>query len=60
MYTEQDKFEIDMLRIDLLITTLIFIIPNSMQQCYNKENLNHVNKIWIYQLNPTDWLTKSV
>ena len=34
---------------------IIFINPNSIQQCYNKENSNHVDKIWIYQLNP-DWL----
>ena len=52
MYTEQDKFETNMIRIDQLITKLIFIIPSSIQQCYNKENSNHVDSIRIYQLNP--------
>ena len=37
-YTEQDKFETNMIRIDQLITTLIFINPTLIQQCYNKEN----------------------
>ena len=55
MYTEKDKFQRKLIRIDQLITTLIFITSNSIQQCYNKENSNHVDKIWIYQLNP-DWL----
>ena len=33
MYTEKDKFEANMISIDQLITTLIFIIPRSIQQC---------------------------
>ena len=44
----------NLIRIDQLITTLIFINPTVIQQCYNKENLNHVDKIQIYQLNLTD------
>ena len=40
MYTEQDKFEINMIRIDQLITTLIFIESELIQKCYNKENSN--------------------
>ena len=54
MYTEQDKFEIDMIRIDQLITTLIFIHSIVIQWCYNKENFNHVDRIQIYQLNMND------
>ena len=54
MYTEKDKFETNMIRFDPLITTLIFIIPKSIQQCYNKDNSNHVDKIQIYQLNLTE------
>ena len=61
MYTEQDKIETNLRKIDQLITTLIFIIiPTIIQQCYNKENSNHVDKIRIYQLNLNDWLTRSV
>ena len=55
MYIEQDNFETNLIRIDQLITTLIFINSSSIQQCYNKENSNHVDKIQIYELNP-DWL----
>ena len=47
MYIEQDKFETNMIKIGKLITTVIFIIPNSIQQCYNKDILNHVDKIQI-------------
>ena len=58
MYTELEKFETNLIRIDHLITTLIFINSNSIQQCYNNENSNHVDKIQIYQLKLTDYLTK--
>ena len=51
MYIEQEKFETNLIRIDELIITLIFIIPSIIQQRYNKDNLNHVDKIRIYQLN---------
>ena len=47
MYTKQDKFDTNMIRIDNLITTLIFIILSSIQQYYNKENSNHMDKIQI-------------
>ena len=33
MYTEQDKFETNLIRIDQLITTLIFINSSSIQWC---------------------------
>ena len=36
MYTEQDIFETNLIRIDQLITTLIIIILEIIQQCYNK------------------------
>ena len=55
MYNEQDKFETNMIRIDQLITTLIFINSISIQQCYNKENSNHVDNIRIYQVIP-NWM----
>ena len=54
MYTEQHKFETNIIRIVQLITTLISINPVVTQWCYNKENLNHVDRIQIYQLNMTD------
>ena len=60
MYIEQDKFETNLIRIDHLITKLIFIIPAVIQWCYNKNNSNHVDKIRIYQLNLIDWLTQCV
>ena len=60
MYTEQDKFETNMIRNDHLITTLIFIIPTVIQWCYNKKNLNNVDKIRIYQLNLYECLIQCV
>ena len=60
VYTEQDKFETNLIRIDHLITTIIFIKQTIIQWCYNKDSLNHVDKIRIYQLNLTDWLTRCV
>ena len=60
MYTEQDKFETNMIIIDQLITTLIFIISLVIKMCYNKENLNHVDRIQIYQIKMTEKLTMSV
>ena len=45
MYSEQEKFETNMIRIDKLIITLIFINPIVVKQFYNKENLNHVDTI---------------
>ena len=60
MYTKQDKFETNMVRIDHLITTLIFINPIVIHQCYNKENLNNVDKIRMYQINLIEWITHCV
>ena len=60
MYTEQGKFETNMIRIDQLITTVIFIHPTIIQCFYNKENSNHVDKIRIYQRNLNEKLTRSI
>ena len=60
MYTEQDRLETNMLRINQLITTLNFINLVVIQWCYNKENSNHVDNIQIYQLNLTGRLTHCV
>ena len=54
MYIEQDNFSDKADKRLSIKYNIIFINPSSIQQCYNKENLNHVDKIRIYQLNP-DW-----
>ena len=59
-YTEQDKVQTNMIRIDQLIIALIFINLEVIQWCYNKENSNHVDKIQIYQLNLTGGLSHCV
>ena len=58
--TEQNKSHKKQTSISQYNYSINFINPNSIQQCYIKENLNHVDKIQIYQLNMTNWLTRSV
>ena len=53
MYTEQDKFD-ENWSVNYNINIHYYRI---IQHCYNKENSNHVDKIQIYQLNLTNWIT---
>ena len=60
IHIEQDKFHSKQISIYEYNYNINFINPNSIQQCYIKENSNHVDMIRIYQINMTAWLTRSV